>query len=411
MKEKIENKYISRNVMMTGLTSFFTDISSEMIYPLIQAFLSTITVSVGPVLGIMEGLAESLSSIIKVFSGYYSDKIGKRKNLTIIGYSVSSLSKILFFVPNVFTLFFVRFFDRIGKGIRTAPRDALIAESVPKKNLGKAFGFQRGMDFAGALTGTIFLYYIIVKFFPNLNNVGMGKGVVSPKEFYPIFSIAVVSALFAVIFLFFTKDKKAKENIIINKEYNPPSLDFRKYSKPLKIFFLAQFIFTLGNSSNQFLLLQSTNLMGGLSSVLLMYLVFNLTTFCFSTFFGGLSDKYGRKKFLIIGYSIYAIVYIAFGFISKSNSYMLWGFWTLYGIYYALTDGVEKAFVTELAPSASKATVLGFLSTITGIGLLPASIIAGLLFTINPSLPFIFGGLITIVAVLVIAFLVKEEKT
>lgn len=408
MKEK--SKHISRNVLMTGFTSFFTDVSSEMIYPIIQAFVRSITVSVGPVLGIMEGVAESLASLLKVFSGYYSDSTQKRKTLAILGYSLSSASKILFFIPSIFALFFVRFFDKIGKGIRTAPRDALIAESVPKQNLGKAFGFQRGMDFAGAVTGTIILYYVVDKFFPNLNKVVEGKGTVAPHEFYPIFFIAVASALFAVSFLFFTKDKVVEDAVELNKTKVKPTLDFRKYSKPLKFFFLAQFIFTLGNSSNQFLLLQSTTLMGGLSSVLLMYLIFNLTTFCFSTFFGGLSDKYGRKRFLTIGYSLYAVVYIAFGFISKENSYMLWIFWSLYGVYYALTEGVEKAFVTELAPASSKATVLGFFSTIVGIGLLPASIIAGFLFSFNSRLPFLFGGLMAISSIIVLLIFVKEEK-
>lgn len=408
---KTKKRYLSRNVIMTSFSSFFTDMSSEMIYPIIQAFVRSMTTSVGPVLGIMEGVAESLSSLLKVFSGYFSDKTGNRKFLTIFGYSISSCSKILFFIPSLFALFFVRFFDKIGKGIRTAPRDALISESVPKQFLGKAFGFQRGWDFAGSFFGTLLLYFIISRYLPGLNNVIDGKGAVSPKEFYPIFAIVVVSAMIAVIFLLFTKDKKVKDAAVEHKANLRPNLDIRKYDKNLRIFFLSQFIFTLGNSSNQFLLLQSTNISGLLSTVLLMYLLFNFTTFCFSTLFGSLSDKYGRKNFLVIGYIIYAVVYTAFGFISSSYSFLLWFFWPLYGLHYAMTDGVEKAFVSELAPSGSKATALGFYSTIVGVGLLPASVIAGLLFVVNTSFPFMFGGLMALGSSVIIMFFVRDDKT
>jgi MFS family permease len=402
--------YLSRNVLMTSLTSFFTDISSEMIYPIIQAFVRSITVSVGPVLGIMEGTAESLASLIKVFSGYYSDKKGERKSLTILGYSMSSVSKVLFFIPSVFALFFVRFFDKVGKGIRTAPRDALISDSVPRESLGKAFGFQRGWDYAGAFLGTIIIYFIVSKYLPNLNNVIKGKGVVSPREFYPIFVVVVASAMIGVIFLFFTKEEKIKGAASAGKDLPKPNLNFRKYDKNLQVFFLSQLVFTLGNSSNQFLLLQSTNITGLLSTVLLMYLLFNFTSFCFSSFFGGLSDKYGRKKFLVLGYALYALVYTAFGFISPGSSLMLWIFWPMYGVYYAMTDGVEKAYVSETAPVNSKATALGFYNTIVGIGLLPASILAGLLFSINPSFPFIFGGIMALGATIIIAVFVKEDR-
>ena len=402
--------YLSRNVVMTSLASFFTDISSEMIYPIIQAFVRTITVSVGPVIGIMEGVAESLASIVKVFAGYYSDRAGNRKSITIFGYSLSSISKAFFFIPNIYALFLVRFFDRFGKGIRTAPRDALISESVPKELLGKAFGFQRAWDFAGAFFGTFIIYFIVSKYFPGLNNVVNGKGAVSPMAFYPIFIIVLVSAFIGVVFLLFTKDERIVDFAAAKKDLPRPNLDIRKYDKNLQMFFLSQLIFTLGNSSNQFLLLQSTNLTGMLSTVLLMYLVFNLTTFCFSTLFGGLSDKYGRKRFMVIGYLLYAIVYAAFGFISKSGSQMLWIFWSMYGMYYAMTDGVERAFVSETAPANSRATALGLQSTIVGIGLLPASIIAGFLFAMDSRLPFLFGGVMALSSAIVVMFFVKGKK-
>jgi MFS family permease len=403
--------FMSRNVFMTGLTSFFTDVSSEMIYPLLQAFVRALTVNVGPVIGIIEGLGESMSSILKVFSGYYSDKIHKRKQLAIFGYALSSISKLLFFVPSVFSVLFFRFFDRVGKGIRTAPRDALISESVPRTFLGKAFGFQRGMDFAGAFLGAGLLYVLLRYVFPDLNKVVNGLGVVSPNLFFPLIGVAVIFSFIGVIFLFFTKDEKEKDAVDVSgSNASKPNLNTGKYNINLKLFFVAQMIFTLGNSSNQFLLLQSTNIWGNLETVVLMYVVFNLVTSLTSTFFGGLSDKIGRKKLLVCGYIIYSVVYMAFGLISKGNSWMLWFFWPLYGLYYAMTEGVEKAFVAENAPKNSKATALGFYNTIVGVFLLPASVIAGFLFQINSNAPFIFGGIMSLFAVVIINFFVKEVK-
>ena len=413
-----------KNVIITGFTSFFTDVSSEMIYPILQGFIATIMKSraafLGPVLGLIEGLSESTASIFKVFSGYFSDKFQKRKVPSIFGYALSSAAKALYLIPNWYTVLGARLFDRVGKGIRTAPRDALISESTPKKEQGKAFGFQRAMDFAGAFMGALICFFIVKYLFPAANKM------VSPSAFYPIFIISLVPAFIGVIILFFAKDTEHKtignnnnnnnNNININTNTNTnininkpkPSLNFRQYDRNLQLFFLAQFIFTLGNSSNQFLLLRSTTIGFSLSSVLLMYIIFNLTTAIFATQFGKLSDKIGCKKPLIAGYSLYAVVYIAFGFITANTGYLLWLFWPVYGLYYAMTEGVEKSFVAQTAPEGSKGTALGFYNTIVGIGLLPASIIAGILFSFLPSAPFIFGGIMTLIAVAILSFSVKE---
>ncbi len=410
---KKQPKYGS-NVILTGFTSFFTDVSSEMIYPLLQAFIAVIMKAqatfLGPVLGIIEGIAESTASLLKVFSGYYSDRIQKRKTPVIFGYSLSMLAKILYFIPFWTSVLFARIFDRIGKGIRTAPRDALISESTPKKEQGKAFGFQRGMDFAGAFLGSLLSFFLLKYIFPSADKMN------TPQAFYPIFMIALVPALIGVIFLFFIKEKKVHAEL--NGKVKPkPNLNFRKYDKNLQIFFLALFIFTIGNSSNQFLLLRSTELLkdrnpgSGLSSVILMYIIFNLASSLFSSSFGKLSDKIGRKKLLISGYVLYSIVYLAFGFIKPGSDYLLWIFWPVYGIYYAMTEGVEKAFVSDISPRESKATALGFYNTIVGVGLLPASLIAGLLFSYIPASPFIFGGIMSLISIVIIGFLVKETYT
>ena len=408
-KAKTPPRAITSNVLLTGFTSFFTDVSSEMIYPLLQAFVSFVMTTqkalLGPVLGIIEGIAESTASLSRVFAGYLSDRIRKRKLPAIVGYGTSAAAKVLLFLASVGWYFILlsRFLDRVGKGIRTAPRDALISESTPMQVQGKAFGFHRAMDFAGATLGTIICFFLVNRFLDpvtgNLSDMG---------SFYRLFHISLIPAGLGVIFIFFVRETGKAGSVETGKPGPAPALSLKGYDKNLKVFFLAQFIFTLGNSSNQFLLLRSMSLGYALSMVILMYLVFNLTTTLLSTAFGALSDKIGQKKLLMAGYSLYGIVYMAFGFIAVRSNWLLWIFWPLYGVYYAMTEGVEKAFVSRTAPKEAKATALGFYQTVVGVGLLPASIIAGLLFSLLPSAPFIFGGALALVTVAILGFFVKN---
>jgi MFS family permease len=400
----------NRNVVLTGLTSFCTDVSSEMLYPLIQAFVSMIFSAqkafVGPALGIIEGIAESTASLLKVFAGYYSDRIRARKGPAVAGYGLSALSKLLFFLASSGWYFVLlgRFLDRVGKGIRTAPRDALIYESTPKDRQGAAFGFQRAMDFAGATLGVAVCYVMCLRFLDPVS-----KTLKDMSSFYLLFFISVIPAFIGVIFLLFVKEMRPPDE----SSGNPlprPDLNFRTYDKSLRTFFLAQCFFTLGNSSNQFLLLRSMNLGVALPSVILMYLLFNLSSTLFSPFFGGLSDRIGRKRVLCAGYILYSVVYGAFGLLTKHHTVFLWTFWIVYGLYYAMCEGVEKAFVGDLAPVSSKATALGFCYTITGAGALPASIIAGFLFTLLPAAPFVFGSCMAFFAFVIVAGFVRETK-
>ena len=410
MQNTREKKGITRNIVLAGFTSFFTDVSSEMIYPLLQAFVSMIMASnkalLGPILGIIEGIAESTASLLKVFFGYYSDTIQNRKLPAIAGYSTSALAKFLLLL-SFFGWYFIllaRFFDRVGKGVRTAPRDALISESALQDMQGKAFGFHRGMDFAGATLGALICFFLVLHFMDPIT-----KTLKDLNSFYTLFLISIIPALIGILFLFFIKEKKLHTAQPANNKKPKPNLNILQYDKNLQIFFLAQLVFTLGNSSNQFLLLRSMNLGYTLSTVVLMYFAFNLSTSLLSTAFGSLSDRIGRKNLLIAGYGLYAVVYIAFGFISHKTNCLLWFFWPLYGIYYAMTEGIEKAFVSDIAPKDSKATALGFYHTVVGVGLLPASIIAGILFSLLPSAPFLFGGALALVTVTILGFFVKER--
>ncbi|MBD3393544.1 MAG: MFS transporter [Chitinivibrionales bacterium] len=404
-----DNTTLHRNVVLTGLTSFFTDVSSEMIYPLLQAFVASVLSAhkalLGPVLGIIEGIAESTASLLKVFAGYYSDRIRMRKGPAIAGYALSACSKALFLLAALgwYFVLIARFLDRAGKGIRTAPRDAIISESTPKGMQGKAFGFQRALDFAGATLGVAVLYFVTLRFLdPETRTLRR------ISDFYTIFLISIVPAVLGVLCLFLVREPRP--NATTTGATRPrPDLNFRKYDRNLQVFFAATLLFTLGNSSNQFLLLRSMDLGHALPSVVLMYMVFNLTTSILSRWFGALSDRIGRKQVLIWGYVVYGCVYAAFGFISPASKSMLWIFWIIYGIYYAMTEGVEKAFVAGCAPAASKATALGFFHTIVGIGLLPASILAGFLFSLAPAAPFLFGGATALCTVAVLALFVKQD--
>jgi MFS family permease len=397
----------NRNVLLTGLTSFFTDVSTEMIYPLLQAFVSAVLASsqamVGPILGVIEGVAESTASLLKVFSGYYSDRIKKRKAPAIAGYSLSAAAKLLLFFASAGWYFVLlsRFFDRVGKGIRTAPRDALISESVPHEMQGRAFGLQRAMDFAGAAAGVLIMYFLSLKFLDQATGTIKDFG-----GFYTMFVVSIVPAALGVLFLFFVKEPRPAPT---GPALPRPSLDVRRYDRNLRLYFLCLAIFTLGNSSNQFLLLRSANLGYALPSVVLMYMVFNLSTALFSHRFGSLADKFGFRRILIAGYMLYGAVYAAFGFIPHAHSFLLWAFWPLYGVYYAMTDGVEKAFVSKLAPPESRATAIGFSHTIIGVGLLPASLIAGALFAWNPAAPFLFGACTSAATVVIMGIAVREK--
>ena len=387
---------MQRNLLVTGWASFLTDVSTEMIYPLLQAFVAMILTGrralLGPVLGIIEGISESAASLLKVFSGLYSDRVRSRKVPTIAGYSVSACAKTLLFLASRgwYFVLLARLFDRMGKGIRTAPRDALISESVPPTQQGAAFGFQRAMDFAGATAGVAICYLVSLKYLDPATGTLRDLG-----AFYLLFVLSVIPAFAAVSFLFFAQETRcAQANVGGSTPH--PSLDYRKYNRSLQVFLLAHLVFTLGNSSNQFLLLRTMDLGFALPSVILMYLAHNLSTALLSRYLGGLSDRIGRIGILISGYLLYGIVYGTFGLVTKSSSALLWAFWVLYGVYYAMTEGVEKALVVELAPEESRATALGLFQTIEGAGLLVSSVLAGFLFSLAPSAPFIFGAITSV---------------
>lgn len=363
------------NILLLGITSFLTDVSSEMVYPLIPLFLTSTLGASPAVLGIVEGIAESIASLLKLLSGYVSDRFGKRKRLTIAGYLASAFGKALLYAASGWGMVLGgRAIDRLGKGIRTAPRDALIVESSREGARGMAFGLHRMLDTAGAAVGVLLAYFILK------NATG---------DYPTIFLLSLVPALLGVAVLAFVRETRAT----LPAPSALPRLGWKVLPKRLRAFLVVASVFTLGNSSNTFLLLRASEIGHGALTALLLYLVYNLVYGLVSLPAGKLSDILGRKRLLVAGYFAYAVVYLGFAFASPERPWMLWGLFGLYGIYSGITDGVEKALIADLAPQEVRATAIGVHAAICGAGLFPASLIAGELWNhLGASAAFGFGA-------------------
>lgn len=376
------------NVVILGIVSFLTDVSTEMVYPLLPIFLTTTLGASPAIIGIIEGIAESLASLLKVFSGYVGDKTKKKKELAIIGYGSSALGKIILFTAGSWvSVLAARIIDRLGKGIRTAPRDALIADSADAKARGHAFGLHRAMDTFGATLGVIIAYFLLIR---NVEN-------------YPlIFLLSIIPAFLGVIMLFFIRQPR---------EIKPSGKKFRfewsKLSVKLKAFLILAFIFNLGNSSNQFLLLRAGDLGASASFIVLLYLAYNVSYGILSYPATRLSDKIGRRCLIVAGYIVYALVY--FGFARVNTLSGMWLLFIAYGFYIAFTEGVEKALLADIAPAHLRGTVIGLHATLVGLALLPASLIAGLLWDwFGAQAAFYFGSGMGIMAAIGLAVILRK---
>ena len=370
------------NVIILGIASFLTDISTEMVYPLLPLYLTSARIGASPaIVGLIEGLAESTASLLRVFSGYWSDRLQQRKSLAITGYTFSLIGKYFLYISTTWPLVLVgRLADRFGKGIRTAPRDALIADSSDPEHRGNAFGLHRALDTAGASVGVAVAYLLFVS---------------QHDSFTSIFLASLFPAALGIAVLFFAREKlKPRAAVIATRSQEPwwrgVGARWRTFDRRLKLFLVIVFIFALGNSSNEFLLLRAGNLGVDNATVLLMYLAYNVVYALVSWPAGRLSDRVGRKSLLVVGYLTYGIVYFGFAI---ASSLQLWGLFATYGIYVAMTEGVEKAFVSDIAPTDLRATLIGLHATFTGVGLLPASLLAGFLWdAFGPATTFYFGG-------------------
>lgn len=385
------------NIIVLGLVSFFADIATEMVYPLIPLYLTQVF-GVTPVLiGFIEGVAESLASFLRVFSGHLSDRYKKKKALAFAGYSTGIFYKIILITANSWCgIFAGRIIDRVGKGIRTVPRDVIVGESVESNKLGKAYGLHQSLDMAGAAIG-ILLAFLILREHSGASNL----------DFKFIFLISMIPTIIGLILITFVRDKKQK-----SKEYKPKSLikDMKRLDKNLKLYLIITFVFTLGNSSNTFLLLRAKDIGFNDCNTILIYFIFNIVASVVGMPVGNLSDKIGRKNLLVIGYLAYSLVYFGFAF-AKGKSIIIASF-ILYGVYMAIIKGgVEKAFITEIAPSNLKGTILGMQNTIVGIALFPASTIAGVLWTQwGAKASFVFGASLSLISAIILLIFLQPIK-
>jgi len=381
--------WLNRNILTMGLTSFFNDVASEMIYPIVPIFLTSVLGAPVAIVGLIEGVAESTASILKVISGWLSDKYQKRKSFVIAGYSFSTISKILLSLAYSWPfVLFARFIDRFGKGVRTSARDALIAESSDVSARGKSFGFHRALDTLGAVVGPL-IALLAIHFFDN--------------NFRLIFFLAFIpSTLGLLLLVLFVKEKRKEP-----KSSSSLHLNWHNLNPAFKIFLAISFIFSLGNSSDAFLILRAQNLGLSLTLVVLTYVLFNFAYAAFSIPAGVISDKIGPKKVLLTGFLLFVLVYLSFGLIK--SPVFLWILFPIYGIYMALTEGVGKAYISNLIPQEKIGTAFGIYQTTIGLTTFLASLIAGLLWTyFGVSAPFIFGGLMAGISALLFVTLSKK---
>ncbi len=362
---------IPRNVLVLGLVSFFTDASSDMIYPVLPLFLSEVLGSTTLFIGLIEGVAESTASLLKMYSGWLSDRLGKRKLLVGVGYGLAAFAKpVLSATTAAWQVLGLRFADRFGKGVRTSPRDALIADSTSKERLGISYGFHRAMDSAGAVVGPLLAFLI-------LPLVG--------RNYRTLFLIASVPAILAVaILVFFVKERRRADREVTA----PIRLRLSVFDRRFKIFILGVAVFTLGNSSDAFLFLRARDLGVDVVLIPILWLVLHLVYSLVSSPAGALSDKIGRKNLIISGVLVYVMVYV--GFAAATRSLHVWILFAMYGLYYGLADGTMRAYVADLAGEEKKGLAFGIYHGAAGLTALPASLIFGWLWQ-SGGVPVAFG--------------------
>lgn len=379
-------KDLPRNVWAVSLTSFFMDISSEMVINVLPLFLSNVLGVRTGIIGIIEGVAEATASLLKVFSGWLSDKLRGRKWIAVAGYAISALSKPFFYISDTWGMIAaVRWADRLGKGVRTAPRDALIADSIEPSQRGLVFGFHRAADTAGAMIGLVIA--TIAVWSVQSNNLSLGE-----PTFRTIVLISLVPAALSVLSLAF-----GAQDVKVDRESATPKITFKGLGKSFLIFMVIVGLFDLGNSSDAFLILRAQERGISVLGILVMLAVFNLVYSLISTPAGSLSDRIGRKKVIIGGWLVYGLIYL--GFAMAQRPWHVWVLYIAYGLYYGLAYGTTKAMVADLVAPELRGTAYGTYNAVLGIIDFPASLIAGVLWQgaggwagFGPSAPFLFGS-------------------
>lgn len=396
---------LPRNVWVTTLTSFLTDISSEMIANLIPLFLANVLGVSTAVIGLIEGVAETTSSLLKAFSGWLSDRLHRRKWLTVAGYALSATVKpLLYFATAWQHVLTVRFADRAGKGIRTAPRDALIADSAGEKQRGLAFGLHRAGDTAGAMVGLIIALLVVLA-------VQAQSLELSRETFQILVLIGIIPAFLAVVVLAIGA-RDVRQDV---RSADRPRLGLRALNPEFRYFLLVAGTFTLGNASDAFIILRAQERGLSVTGILGMLITFNLIYALFSGPLGALSDKIGRKRIMIAGWLTYGLLYL--GFAVASTALHIWVLYALYGLYYAAVEGTAKALIADLIPTEQRGTAYGYYNAMIGLVALPASLLAGILWQgvgswsgLGPSAPFLVGAVLALAAAAMLALRWRESR-
>jgi len=394
---------LNPNVFFLGIVSLLTDVSSEMIFTLIPLFLYNVLKTPFTIIGLVGGLTESVDAIFRIFSGWISDKVGKRKPLTVLGYSISTVAKPFMYLASSWgAVLGVRFSDRIGKGFRSSSRDALIADSVSAEERGKGFGLHRAMDTLGAVLGLAIAAIIIYL-------VQGGDWQLSRETYQLIVLVGIVPAVLAVlVLLFFVHEKRSS---LSSGSSSRPGLNLSGltsgFDTRFKVFLVIMAIFTLGNSCDFFVILRAQNLEVSLVQVTLMLVLLNVIEATVSLPAGLLSDRLGRKRVITLGWFVYALVYL--GFALASSPWQIWLLFACYGIYYGIIEGVARAFVADLVVEEKRGTAYGLYHGVVGITLLPASLLAGWLWqAYSPAAPFYLGAALAFLAMLGMLALIRE---
>lgn len=378
----------NRNVTVAGFVSFFMDLSSEMIYPLVPLFLANTLGVSKSMIGLIEGIAESTASILKVFSGWLSDRLGNRKWLMAIGYGISTLSRPLVALATGWRLVLgSRFVDRFGKGVRTAPRDAIIAESTDCASLGKAFGFHRAMDTMGAVAGPALAFFLLR---------------LLANDYRKIFWLSMIPGIIAVLLIIFFIKERANAG---SGSASRPKLTFAHFDWRFKFFVLIATVFAVGNSSDVFLILRAQQTGVAAVTIPLVYMLFNLVYSLSSIPAGMAADRFGRKRVILLGFVLFAILY--YGFAVVGTPATIWVLFAFYGLFMGLTEGIQKAYLATIIPADFKATAFGVYTTAVGLATFPASLIGGWLWDhVSPAATFYFGAATAgVSAVLFIVFI------
>jgi len=385
----LHKQALSRGTIIIGIVSLLSDISSEMVYPILPFFLSETLGAPKTALGLIEGIATGTARLITIFSGWISDRLGQRKIVAFTGYAMTALSRPFISLATIWPVVLgARFADRLGKGIRSAPKDALLADNSTKEERGRAYGFERAMDFSGSVAGPL---------------VGWWLFVWVAVEVRTIFVISAIPAVIAALLILTLREQCGDTALSVKKV----KLSLAGTTEEYRRLLVVSAVFSIANSANAFLLLRAESLGLTTGQTILAYMLFNFVAALVAMPAGAASDRFGRRNLLAVGFAVYALTYA--GFALATDSWMMWPLFAIYGLFPALTEGAAKAMVVDTAGTAGRATVLGIYSGVIGITQIAASIIGGLLWDyIDAKATFYFGAVVAVLALIMLLLMLPS---